>query len=258
MLQNLIDEIRKDGPSKSTRFQEWHRNAVKTKQKISGNSHQGTSSRLQKPIEHQSSRHYISTATEGLACIEFNAKCDDGIDNTLISSNAAQEAVSMGNRKINKFQPISFHVGLKKYNSAELFILSRTWTVPRITLNLSSRPLALLNLTFLVADDGLASEDILIGQSILRNLKVDPTHVLEQKREVLNGVDCSHVGSTTISGGGSYVSRIMIARENHINNSDSKGLEYYEIRTYTDPFHDPSLLDPIDCNRTEELSDRNQ
>ena len=131
----------------------------------------------------------------------------------------------------------------------------RTCTDPILTLNLTTRPLALLNLKFLVTEDEIASEDIVIGQPILQNLIVDLTHLLEQKREVLNDADCSHVGIETIPGFGRCFSRVMIPRKNHSNNSHLKGLVYYEIWMDTDPFPDPSPMYPIDCNRAEELSD---
>lgn len=62
-----------------------------------------------------------------------------------------------------------------------------------MVLKLSAGSFALLNVEFLVTDAELAAEDQLIGLSILPHLDVDTKTLLENRRDLLDGTDCSSV-----------------------------------------------------------------
>ena len=118
------------------------------------------------------------------------------------------------------------------------------------------------NVTFLVAEDDLACEELIIGLPVLRHLQVDTHTLLKENRPVLDGADCSHVGNPTTLNRGGNVSRMMIARLTRISNSDPVKEEtessrprvnYYTARSEEDPFPDPSLLDPMDEDQHDEI-----
>ena len=61
----------------------------------------------------------------------------------------------------------------------------------RTALQLSSGKFALVNIAFLVAENGLTDEDLLIGLAVLEHLKVDRRTMLERNCRDLDGMDCS-------------------------------------------------------------------
>lgn len=74
--------------------------------------------------------------------------------------------------------------------------------------------MALINITYLLADDELACEELLIGRPVLKDLQIDSISLLENNRAILDGADCSHVGNPTAANQGGYVQRIMVERCN--------------------------------------------
>lgn len=68
---------------------------------------------------------------------------------------------------------------------------------------------------FLVADADLSDEELLIGYPVLKHLGVDIKTLLEQRRDVLDGTDCSEVQYNGLSGGGA-IGRLMLARQDGI------------------------------------------
>ena len=158
-------------------------------------------------------------------------------------------------------EPVHIQVALKSSEDASTFTFSRVWTSPRTILHLASGQLALANVTFLVADDALACEELLIGLPVLRHLQVDTRTLLENNRLSLDGADCSHVGNPTRDARAGIISRVMIARMNRVQdgeeNKTSEGSRprenYYKARREQDPFPDPSLLDPIDSAQHSEI-----
>lgn len=117
---------------------------------------------------------------------------------------------------------------MKHGEDAEEFTLSRKWLVPRIILQPSMGKSALTNISFLVADEALSCEDILIGLPVLRHLKIDIRTILESHRESLDGMDCSKVGNPTTLAQGS-VGRLMVARIQQVRGKTyDSGLEYQQ------------------------------
>lgn len=174
---------------------------------------------------------------------------DDGSDESIVSLRLAEKAVLEGIGRKTKIQSLSLQVALKEDDDAQSFTFSRAWTPPRIVLRLSTGPLALTNVKFLVADADLAAEDILIGLPVLRHLGVDTRTMLERDRKRLDGSDCSVV-SPPAKGGS--VSRLMIARHNLIieepvsagaaEDTMRPRVDYFESKEEEDPFPDESLL----------------
>ena len=128
--------------------------------------------------------------------------------------------------------------------------------------------LALVNVTFLVADDELAAEDLLIGLPILQHLGIDSKSLLEQKRDLLDGVDCSAVRDLPGATRGGKVSRLMLARLNQVSNDEVDSaanptdasdpsrptVNFFTVRNEQDPFPDSSLLDPVDSEQHDEIA----
>lgn len=145
-------------------------------------------------------------------------------------------------KPIKKVELIS---ALKKGNEAQSFSFSRMWCVPRTVLQLSSGWLAILNVSYLVADDELSGEGLPIGRPVLEHLKVDTKRILEENRATLDGIDYSPKN-------GGYVSMVMTSRSNFASNVYAKSsrskINYFHSQENDDPFPDANLLDAIDMN----------
>lgn len=268
---NYISEIAasksRDGPSRSTRSQTGDRKFDPT-DTVKGRY---TVGRMKKP--HSNNKNTVETETpscpvlvsDGMASISATGRCDDGSDDSLASPTLAERAAIQGIGKIRKVNPVHIQVALKSGDDAQSFTFSRTWTIPRTVLQLASGQLALANVSFLVADDELACEELIIGLPVLRHLQVDTRTLLENNRSVLDGSDCSHVGNPTTRSRGGIVSRMMFARMNRVvpehtaneiagqRKEDRPRVNFYTARTEEDPFPDPSLLDPIDSDQHGEI-----
>ena len=188
------------------------------------------------------------------------ARCDDGSDDSLVTPKIAGAAVLRGIGKFKTIKPVHLLVALRKGEDSKPFTFSHSWTVPRTALHLSSGLLALVNVTYLVADDTLNCEDLLIGRPVLLHLQVDSRTLLENNRSLLDGTDCSQVGNPTASDQRGLINRIMVARINRISNDDVEPLRsdrakvnHFRSRNETVPFPDPSLLDPIDVDQHGEI-----
>lgn len=125
---------------------------------------------------------------------------------------------------------------------------------------MAADPLALVNVTFLVANADLAVEDLLIKLPVLQHFGVDTETLSEERRDFLDDSDCSSITPGTRSG---QVGRFMIARLNPVPNSsvlDDKSLDndrprvhFYKVRKEEDPFLDTSLLDAVDSSQSDEI-----
>lgn len=86
---------------------------------------------------------------------------------------------------------VRLKVALNKKDQTEEYTFSRSWTAPSTGLRLSAGRLALKNITFVVADDQLESEDLFVCLPVLQHLRFDTKTLLEDNIEVLNGTDCN-------------------------------------------------------------------
>lgn len=92
-----------------------------------------------------------------------NGRTDDGSDQTIVSSQFVESAVLQNFERFTNIEKVCLQAALKDTEIAQKFSFSGTWTPPRTILHLNAGPLALLNASFLVADDKLSVEDMLIG-----------------------------------------------------------------------------------------------
>lgn len=146
-------------------------------------------------------------------------RTDDGSDESIISPRSAGKAVLKGIGRFNTIDTLSVQVALKSDSDVQSFKFSKSWAPPRTVLQLSAGSLALFNDTYLVADNYLAEEDLLIELLVLRHLGVDTRTFLENKQSTLDGSACSNVQYTTLSTSGTRVSRILIARLKEVQTS---------------------------------------
>lgn len=189
-------------------------------------------------------------------------RADDGSDETIVSSSFVERAVLNGIVKMMKVEKVVFQVALKDGDATQSFSFSRTWTPPRTILRLAAGPLALVNATFYVADAELSAEYLLPGLPVLQHLGSDTKTLLEQKRVVLDGYDCSDVINDCTSSNNGQVSLLLTARLNRIDNDSDENandinrphVNYYRNREEEDPFPDTSLLDPVDSAQHEEFA----
>lgn len=128
----------------------------------------------------------------------------------------------------------------------QLFAFSRAWICPRVVLYLSTDKLALLNLTFLVADGALTSGDFLVGPPVLHHLKVNTCTFLERNRASLDGTDCLNVSGSTHD---RNLKPSLIGRLTKADKGEEKfrrSMNYFDVREAADEFPDPYLLDFMD------------
>ena len=133
------------------------------------------------------------TVVDETATYVCHGRCDDGSDETIASPRVAKTAAISGVGRLKKIKPIQLQVALKQGADAQSFTFSREWHVPRLQLHISTVPLVLRNISFLVDDDDLSEEDLLIGRPILQHLEIDSHTILRQHQARLNHTDCSTV-----------------------------------------------------------------
>lgn len=268
----MLDELRsskyRDGPSRSTRSQTGRSSASSEASKPQPKSG-GTVARMgSKPPQLVTEPPSCSiTVSDGISSQETTGRCDDGSDESIVSSRLAEKAVVQGIGRMTAIKTIKLRVALKNGEDEHSFSFSRSWTCPRTVMHLASGQLALTNVTFLVADAELACEPLIIGLPVIQHLQVDTRTLLENNRDVLDGADCSHIRNTANDSRGGTVSRMMISRLNGERTSDNDQakatdidmdrprVNYNTARMEEDPFPDPSLLDPIDSDQHADVRD---
>ena len=118
-------------------------------------------------------------------------------------------------------------------------------------MEMNSGKMALRNVSVLVSDDHIVSEPLIIGNPVLRHLKVDTNSIIDSKLPELDGTDCSSVGNPITAGG--YISRLVRHRKNQVRgNIFRPQVNYYKVQTQEDPFPDPAFLDPVGSKEEEE------
>lgn len=119
--------------------------------------------------------------------------------------------------------------------------------------------LALVKFTFLVADANFAVEDVLIGLLALQNMGVDTKELLQERRNIVNGVECPKTNVAHASKHEGKVSCPMAPRLSRLSNEDIDGdsqmvesgprVSYYNLGKNAGPLHDASLLNQVDSNQ---------
>lgn len=156
------------------------------------------------------------TVSEDAHSLEVRGRCDDGGDEGIVSLKLADRASIQGIGKISVIKPVTLHVTLKIGSNAQHFKFSRGWTEPRTLLHLSSSQIALVNTRLLVSDHELACEDVLIDLRVLCHIQIDTKNISgKQSRRTLR-IRLIAQRWYVIGRKGGYVSRIMSARQNSI------------------------------------------
>lgn len=219
------------------------------------------------------------TLKDDNASMHCSGRCDDGSDESIVSTTLAEAAVLKGIGRLRSVKPVKVRVAIKSGDEAQQFTANRRWEVPRLLLKLAAGPLALLNVSFIVLDAQLAAEDLLIGLPVLKHLGIDSTTMLERNFERLHETDCSQVDLTNAST--SKIGRILIARIQRMRTHDASDAadnqsmttsaqapkqtttnqpphdrpraNYYDSRSAPDPFPNPNLLDLPDADQNESV-----
>lgn len=204
---------------------------------------------------------------------EVQRRCDDSCDDSNVSPFSAKSTVLKGIEKFTPIVAICLQMLIRKGedDKAQIFSFSRNFTAPQTIMHITSVKLALLNVTFLFADNELVFEDVLIGLPVLQHLRVDTHTLLELNRAALNGIDCSEVDNICTDELARNISLMVLCCLNlatnklpakyHCQEDERRPfVHYYAVRTERDPFPHPSLLDPIDrepihlgCDRQDEV-----
>lgn len=249
LLAKRADEKSRDGPSNNTRSKTPSTTTPTQPAPIQ-------TGRLQQQVSPYGSSSCPIIVSDGPTSHDGTGRCDDGSDESIVSPSLAQAAAIKGIGRMSSIPPVKIQVALKDSDSAATFTFSRTWLVPRVVLKLSSGHMALLNVTFLVADDETACEDLLLGLPVLRHLGIDSRTLLERQWSSLDGTDCAGI---THSSGAGRLGRLIVARMQRNSNADSEKLDperprsdYFHTDRNTDPFPDPFLIQPEDADTADE------
>eukprot|EP00737_Agarophyton_chilense_P003792 gb/GEZJ01004544.1/.p1 GENE.gb/GEZJ01004544.1/~~gb/GEZJ01004544.1/.p1 ORF type:complete len:294 (-),score=41.13 gb/GEZJ01004544.1/:342-1223(-) len=262
LLQARAEEMARNGPSRSNRSQR------AASSQISAGSDPKPGCKVTgclQPVSHpRTSSSFSVPLFDGTIIVTTTIRTDDGSDeSTTVSPKLGESSFINGIGKLTKITPVPLQVTLKDKDVPQTFSFWRSWAPPRTTLKLSAGPLALVNITFLVADEELTAEDLLIGLPVLEHLGVDTKTLLEEKRNFLDGFDCSSVCASQSSVLGGQLSRLMIARSNQLPNSEDfssslsdatrPSVNYDHVHEEQDTFSDASLLDEVDSSQSNEV-----
>lgn len=91
--------------------------------------------------------------------------------------------------EIKAIDSVDLQVALKSGQNDQAFKISKELIVLRNILHLYSGHVKLRSIRFLVADEELAAEELLIGLTVLSHLKMDTSMLLEATRPELDGID---------------------------------------------------------------------
>ena len=172
MKQVIAEQKAKGGPSRSTRSQT---SGAKSTNSESSKA-TGTAGRLvhRTPVTNDRDSAALPLfVSDGIAKMDAIGRADDGSDDTLVSPKLSEAAALQGIGKLSAISPVLLQVALKQGEEPQKFSFSRIWTAPRTVLQLCTGSLALVDFKYLVADDDLACEPILIGLPVLQHLQVD-------------------------------------------------------------------------------------
>lgn len=124
-------------------------------------------------------------------------RADDGAHESIVPGHTAEHAVLNSIRRMFKISPVTLRNALKEGSEEKMFTLSGTRTsLPPLPEGCSTWSLAifaLLNVKELVMDVELTVEDHPLGVPVLRHLIVDTKVLLEERRDRMDGSDCSRL-----------------------------------------------------------------
>lgn len=150
-------KLARDGPLHVTRSK-----SFSDKKRISsGTTAQTSTGRLQ--IASYDPLMLSMTVGDSATHMDVFGRRNDCSDASLSSPRTAKSVVLKRIGRLTKLSPVTFRVALRKRENAQSFLLSRSWLVPSIMLNLASGQLALCNVSFFVADDDLACKNLVVG-----------------------------------------------------------------------------------------------
>lgn len=204
LVKEFAEEKARTGPSKSTRAQQAASSAfcserIKTEvSKVAGCLELWSFSKT--------SSSFSVTVADGNECMTAEGCTGDGSDKSIVSSKFVERAVFDGIEKMTKMDKSMLQVALRDADRTQSFTSSRTWTPPRTVPNLAAGSLALVGVTFLVLDADFAVKNLLVGLPVLQHLGIDTKTLLEQRRDVIDGANCSTIRSALLSSGGGEAS----------------------------------------------------
>lgn len=169
---------------------------------------------------------------DGKETFETIGRCDDGSDDTLVSPAVAESAAVMVIMKLTSITPVNPKFSLQKGEDCQSFKFSRSCTVPLTVMKMASVHIALDNVTYLVAEDKLGIEDLLIGLPVVQHLHVDSRTLIGNNRALLDVTDGFQVVNRTESDRGGQINLITVARLTRIPNSQvlKSPIKYEESR----------------------------
>lgn len=84
--------------------------------------------------------------------------------------------------------PVIIQAAIGQDSKAQTFTFSPEWSVLGLILNLPADQIAVLNISFFVADAEFLCEDLLASSLVLRYMRIDSRSLLEQQPERLQNL----------------------------------------------------------------------
>jgi hypothetical protein len=138
----------------------------------------------------------------------------------------------------------------EEFEITELCRLSPKWTLPH-------GPLCMRNTNFLIMEASMQDEELIIGLTELKNMKLDPVRIIDEVRENFLMRNFSDCDPTAAFENPSKMGRVMLLRHAKCENSDNKYDSYSDEENDYDASDDnrlPSLCsdsDPDDMDQQE-------
>lgn len=183
---------------------------------------------------------------------------DDGSDESIATPIFAEKDVLHGIAKRIEIHKIESRVASKEGEFVPEFSFFYARITSLIVFQLTAGPLAMVTVTFLVADGDFAAEQVLDRFPVLQQFDVDSRTLLEKKRDLLNGINCTSVRISILVRQGGYVSGLMVSDRNNFISFGGMDkydwgnpcrVNYYNFWQEGDTFFDPSALDPVGINQ---------
>lgn len=152
-----------------------------TLQTPAGLSGPKTAGRLTQTISAFTSQSCPITVSDETVNAAGTGQCDDGSDKNIASPTLEHAAVLKGIGRITAMKPVRLQVPPQGTSEPTTFTFYRKWLMTRLVLRLSSGQTALLNVTFLIADDKTACKDLLVVLPVVRHWGIDSRTLLEKQ-----------------------------------------------------------------------------
>lgn len=155
--------------------------------------------------------------------LKHNCTFDDATDDSIVCRKQLKQKQYKELQKYKQSKPVYLAVKLKRIDKNATFTFYRTWIVSDIIFTMNGGQMATKNISFLIADQDMEAEPLLVGKPVLAHLKLGTVSLLVQNISEIDGTDFHEVGKPTIYVQKGYVIRVVSEGSDGITKHDSNG-----------------------------------